>query len=160
MKVLANYTAMAIDSASRPIADFADDSLDDIAYNQKRIFISYARADWDMYVTNVVDRLSGEGFHIWIDQAGLEGGQDWLDKINEALNACDYMILCVTPRALSSLYVKFEYRYFFHENKPLIPVICEPSQMPAELINIQTIQYTELDTLTVRLRGLMRTSNP
>jgi len=158
IKTLANYTAMAIDSARRPTNDI-DELADEISYNQKRIFISYARTDWDPYVDTIVNRLSSEGFHIWIDQEGLEGGQDWLDKINEALQSCDYMILCVTPRALSSLYVKFEYRYFFHANKPLIPVICEPTQMPAELISIHMIQYTELDTLILRLRGLMRGSN-
>lgn len=156
LKALANYTAIAIDSSLRVLPEMPVNG--DLAHTfaEKRIFISYARNDWDDYVSTVVDRLGDAGFRVWVDKDGLEGGENWLDKINEALNSCDYMVLCITPQALASLYVKFEYRYFIHEEKPLLPVICKDTRMPAELMNIQMVQFTELDRLVMRLKQIMR----
>jgi hypothetical protein len=47
-----------------------------------------------------------------------------------------------------------EYRYFIEEDKPLIPVICRQTELPAELRGIQFVQYPDLDNLVARLREL------
>ena len=111
------------------------------------VFISYYRSDWEKYVKPLADSLAASGIKVWVDQYLLQGGDDWLDKINEALEKCNRMIICVTPSALQSKYVKMEYRYFFHHNKLLVPLICEKTQLPAELEGIQYLDYEDFAKL-------------
>ncbi len=119
------------------------------------IFVSYSRRDWDEFVEPLVASLRENGLSVWVDQHLLQGGQDWMDEINHALKMCRLMILCVSPDALQSRYVKLEYRQFFNTNKPILPVICHPAELPAELGGIQYLPYDEPDTLIVRARQLL-----
>ncbi|MCA9911103.1 MAG: TIR domain-containing protein [Anaerolineae bacterium] len=119
------------------------------------IFVSYSRKDWDEFVEPLVASLRENGLSIWVDQHLLQGGQDWMDEINHALKLCRLMILCVSPDALQSRYVKLEYRQFFNTNKPILPVICHPAELPAELGGIQYLPYAEQDTLIARARQLL-----
>jgi len=116
------------------------------------LFISYSRLDWNEYVAPLVNRLQKENVKVWVDQYLLQGGQDWLDKINEALEKCNALILCVSPEAIASKYVKMEYRYFFDENKPVIPFICRDTKLPAELRRVQYLRYSELSELVQLLK--------
>jgi CheY-like chemotaxis protein len=156
LSILADYGAIALENAAHyaPVPDPAP--LEDWSKlaAQNPIFISYSREDWKEFVHPLVKHLEQQGFNVWVDQHLLQGGQDWLDKINEALSACSLMILCVSPAALKSPYVKLEYRYFIHERKPLIPLVCKSARLPAELVSIQHLQYGNLSTLTSLLKQL------
>lgn len=122
-----------------------------------QIYVSYNRKDWDEFVQPLVSHLRPLGFNTWIDQRYLGGGDDWMDKINEALDESKYMILCISSDALESKYVKMEYRYFYNNNKPIIPVICrQVDRLPAELQGIQYQPY-DLDAIADRLRTLIDT---
>jgi len=116
------------------------------------IFISYKREDWDEFVRPLITKLQNAGLQVWVDQHDLEGGEDWLDEINEALRVCNRMILCVSPEALLSRHVKLEYRYFFNRDKKMYPLICRPTEMPAELDIIQHYPYAEVDALVSLLK--------
>ncbi|MBE2271710.1 MAG: TIR domain-containing protein [Anaerolinea sp.] len=105
------------------------------------IFISYSRRDWDSHVRPLVERLRQAGYSVWVDQHLLQGGQDWRDEINHALDLCGRMILCVSPDALESKYVRLEYRYFLDENKPIIPIICREAKLLPELRVLQWLPY-------------------
>ena len=128
--------------------------LERLATGKLSIFVSYSRHDWEQYAQPLVSHLRQAGFTVWVDQHLLRGGQDWLDEINRALDACDCLVLCVSPAALDSKYVKMEYRYFVEEDKPLIPVICRQTELPAELRGIQYVQYSDSDELVARLTEL------
>jgi len=150
LSALADYAAIAYKTQGR-IHDEDRASLRD-ALHSKTVFISYRRSDWDVFVHPLVEFLLQEGINVWIDQSLLEGGQDWLDKINQALDECSALLLCVTPEALKSRYVRLEYRYFIHHEKPIIPVICREANLPAELLGIQSLNYGENGKLIERLR--------
>lgn len=125
-----------------------------LAAGRLSIFVSYSREDWPEYVEPLVNRLRQAGFGVWVDQYLIRGGQDWLDEINQALESSDCLVLCVSPAALESKYVKIEYRYFLTEDKPILPLMCRPAKLPAELRPLQYIPYAQLDTLIARLREL------
>lgn len=105
------------------------------------IFVSYSRRDWETHVRPMVEYLRQAGFSVWVDQHLLQGGQDWRDEINHALDVCSRMILCVSPDALESKYVRLEYRYFLDEDKPIIPVICRETKLLPELRPLQWLPY-------------------
>jgi tetratricopeptide (TPR) repeat protein len=120
------------------------------------VFISYSREDWDQYVNPLVEHLRKQGITTWVDQHLLEGGDDWLDRINDALDSCSCMVLCVSPEALTSKYVKMEYRYFIDEDKPIIPVICREAKLPAELRRLQHLAFSDLSLVVQRLKKLLQ----
>jgi len=118
-----------------------------ISSQHSSIFISYTRGDWEQFVEPLVMQLKSEGLPIWIDQDLIEGSHDWLDEINASLKACTRMILCVSPAALQSRYVKLEYRYAFNNGRKLYPLICQPVELPAELQVLHHYPYTQLNDL-------------
>ncbi len=120
-----------------------------------QVFLSYSRADWQSYVEPLLRRLESEKLLIWVDQYAIRGGDDWLDGINLGLDKCRLLLLCITPEALNSRYVKMEYRYFIEEDKPVIPVLCKEAKLPAELRGIQYIPYAETDRLVERVKALL-----
>ncbi|MBK8024968.1 MAG: TIR domain-containing protein [Chloroflexi bacterium] len=133
--------------------DYSRDLVDELP--PADIFVSYSRRDWTEFVEPLVERLRHNGLSVWVDQHLLEGGQDWMDEINHALKLCRVMILCVSPEALQSRCVKMEYRHFFNSNKPILPVICRPAELPAELGGIQFLAYEAGETIVARTRDLL-----
>lgn len=151
LSALSDYAAIAFENAShyKNEGEIGADDKATIreAFKPKSIFISYSRVDWKEFVEPMVKQMRDSGLNIWLDQTLLEGGQDWLDKINEVLDTCDYMVLCVSPDALKSPNVKIEYRYFFHQNKPIIPIICREAKLPFELLSFHHLPYTDVEKL-------------
>jgi len=78
-----------------------------------RIFISYARGDGEEFARNLHRRLIEE-YHlaVWQDRTSMEGGKDWWHQIEEALRSkhVEYLVLVMTPNALSSDMVRREWR--------------------------------------------------
>ncbi len=112
-----------------------------------RIFISYRHVDWDEYVKPLVARLEAEKISFWVDRSSIEGSHDWLDEINKALKVTKRMIVCISPDALESRYVKMEYRYAFNNGIRLYPLVCRSVDLPAELQTLHHYTYAELNVL-------------
>jgi hypothetical protein len=109
-------------------------------------FVSYARRDWDGFVSSLVSDLAKEPQKVWIDQDYLAGGDDWMDAIGQALQICNRLLLILSPDSISSKYVKMEYRYFFKHDKPIIPVLYRQiDNMPFELAPLNYIDFTRTD---------------
>src|SRR5438105_12745722 len=91
------------------------------------IFISYARNTPD---TVFVDRLEADlrvqGFRTWVDRSKLEGGQNWPDEIQKAIDGCQVLLVVLSDEAADSDYVKNEYRYAQGQHKRVIPVQHRP----------------------------------
>ena len=112
---------------------------------ESTFFISYSRSDWDTFVAGLVNRLAKVS-RIWVDQSFIAGGDDWMDSVGEALRLCNTLILVLSPEALASRYVKMEYRYFFRNEKPIIPLLYQKIvEIPFELSTIQHIDFTGKD---------------
>jgi hypothetical protein len=116
------------------------------------IFISYSRKDWKKFVMPLIDYLREQGFKVWIDQKRLRGGDVWWNEINNAIETCERMILCVSSDSLKSKYVGKEYRAFILSDKELIPLMCRKSKLPFELQDIQYISYDNKDLLVRTLK--------
>ena len=108
------------------------------------VFISYSRTDWGSFVSGLVSDLSKESCKVWIDQDYIVGGEDWMDAIGEALQVCDTLVLVLSPDALTSRYVKMEYRYFFRQEKAIIPLLYrQVGQLPFELATLHYVDFTQ-----------------
>lgn len=98
--------------------------------HNKRIFISYARSDGEVFATILYKKLIEEAFSkdtIWRDREKMEGGRSWWKQIEEALNTVQFMILVATPNAMKSDTVKDELRLARNNGVCVYP-IQDPAQ--------------------------------
>ena len=91
-----------------------------------RVFISYARADGEAYTRNLSTRLETEGIPCWMDRIGMEGGKDWRQQILEALDTVEFLILVMTPAAMQSPNVQWEWRSARQQGVCVYPVKAAP----------------------------------
>ncbi|MFM2068636.1 MAG: hypothetical protein RLZZ584_3545 [Pseudomonadota bacterium] len=62
-------------------------------------FVSYASEDVDA-ARRLADALRGAGFgEVWLDKKRLVVGDDWSDRIDEAIGACDFFIPVLSQQA-------------------------------------------------------------
>jgi len=91
----------------------------------------------------MVQDLGQDSQDVWIDQDYIVGGDDWMDAIGDALEVCDSLLLVLSPQALTSEYVKMEYRHFFRQEKPIIPILCQHlEKLPFELASLHYLDFT------------------
>ena len=61
-----------------------------------RVFISYAREDAAL-ASRVFDALQKAYFEPWLDQESLQGGDDWNKRIENDLDASDFVLVLYSP---------------------------------------------------------------
>lgn len=90
-----------------------------------KVFISYAHAD-DAFVRKVEAGLEKVGLEVWDANREVLPGDNWADKIAQALKESEAMVVFLTPEALRSNWVRWEIEYALGEQgyrKRLIPVL-------------------------------------
>jgi WD40 repeat protein len=94
----------------------------DLEAGHPRIFVSYARSDGTALARELRRRLSEHGFSLWQDVADMEGGKDWWHQITEAIRRVEYLVLVMTPAALSSAVVCKEWRLARQHGVCVLPI--------------------------------------
>jgi WD40 repeat protein len=94
-----------------------------------RIFISYARSDGEDFARQLRYRLTEKHkFAVWQDRTEMQVGEAWWQQIVTALSNehIEYMVLVMTPDAMSSEMVRKEWRRARQEGVCVLPVIAKP----------------------------------
>ena len=107
------------------------------------IFMSYARTD-----SSFVDRLEADlrarNFSTWVDRHKIEGGQVWLDELEQAIDRCQIVLVILSPVSVISKFVRMEYRYAQGLGKPVIPLEYQTCpKVPIDLNSLQWINFTQ-----------------
>ena len=87
-------------------------------------FVSYKRADIDR-VGSLVSQLDAANLGWWMD-SGIPGGASWIDCLQDRIQKCSSVTLCLTKEAAGSRYVQHEIKYAFSLGKNILPVAMEP----------------------------------
>lgn len=99
-----------------------------------QIFISYSRRD-----ARVADRvaaaLSAAGFSVWIDRAGIRGGELWRQQIVSAINDCQSFLLLISPHSIQSDNVRKELDLAEQAGRTVLPATLVQADIP------ETLQY-------------------
>jgi hypothetical protein len=111
------------------------------------IFISYRRRDAISATGRVSDALSRHFRHetVFRDVTALHPGDDYVDTIEESINACDVLLVVIGPRWLSATdgtgqrrlddpddEHRIEIETAFKRGVRVIPVLVEGAQMPSQ----------------------------
>jgi hypothetical protein len=113
-----------------------------VADVQLSIFISYSRTD-SAFVDRLEADLRARDFQTWVDRRRLEGGQDWADSIQRALERCEVMLVILSPDSIASEWVKKELSFAQTAGKRIIPVHFRAvSQVPLRLEGLQWVEFS------------------
>jgi formylglycine-generating enzyme required for sulfatase activity len=117
--------------------------------NAMHIFISYAKADTYNLAIQLRDELRKlAGVTVWMDET-LEPGESWALQIQQEIDAADSVIVLLSPdinRPISGTqhrsFVLNEIDYAQQENKPIIPIMAQPTRIPVQIAGVQYIDFT------------------
>ena len=84
------------------------------------IFLSYSRDDAQQ-ANDWVANLENFGYRVWIDRAGIRGGQQWNAKIVRSIKEAQALILLLSPNSARSDNVRREIDLAVEAKKRIIP---------------------------------------
>jgi len=102
------------------------------------IFISYSHQD-KAYVSRLYEALRAHGFDAWIDDR-IDYGTDWPKEIQRRLDACEALVLVMTPRAYESEWVHNELSRAQRLRKPVLPLLLEGDPW----LSVESKQYVDV----------------
>jgi hypothetical protein len=105
-----------------------------------KVFISHSWNDNDIS-RKIAHELKKDGAEIWIDYARIKPGEGLPDRIGEALDWCDTLVLVWSKSAAESYYVKLEWQCALDMQKKIIPCIIDSAQRPPILRGFLYIEF-------------------
>ncbi len=107
-----------------------------------QIFICYARVDQE-FAYHLVEDLSDYDIRIWMDVRNIPHGANWDMEVQKGLDETDIMLVLLTPASAASQNVADEWSYFIDKNKPIVPLLVEPCEVPFRLSRRQRVDFTQ-----------------
>jgi len=92
------------------------------AETTSQILISYSREDREP-VIKLYNSLETMGFNLWRDLHSIPLGDDFWDAIQEGIDNCETVILCLSDDSCKSEWVQKEWQYARQEGKRVIPIV-------------------------------------
>ncbi len=109
-----------------------------------RIFISHAWEDKAL-VRQIEKALAAAGAEVWVDHAGIRGGDNLPARISDALDWCNTLLLIWSKAAAGSRWVKLEWTNAIALDKLVIPCPLEKTVLPSILANTAYIDFSDRD---------------
>lgn len=106
-----------------------------------QIFISYSRADKD-FAARLVNDLAAYDVRVWLDVRSIPHGANWDIEVQKGLDDSDLMLVLLSPDSVASQNVADEWSYFIDQDKPIIPLMIRPCQVPFRLMRRQRVDFT------------------
>ena len=114
-----------------------------------RIFISYARED-GVAAERLFSELTARGFAAWLDNHKLLPGQNWQQRIEDAIASADFFIACFSSQSVNKrggFQVEIRHALRFADSLPLddvffIPVRLDDCRIPPRIQ--RETQYIDL----------------
>ena len=97
-----------------------------------QIFVSYSRKDSE-FADRVIRKLEAAGFNVWFDREGIQGGDQWMERIVNALDKSDAIVVVLSPNSVVSRNVGAEVSLAHEANKRIIPVVAKQATISARL---------------------------
>ncbi len=129
--------------------------------NQPKIFISHSWEDKPL-VRRLENELQAAGAEVWVDHEGIRGGDNLPERISEALEWCNTLVLVWTKAASQSRWVNLEWTNAISLEKTIIPCRVDNAALPAILAHKAYVGFNDVEAgLAQLLRDLrLRTSPP
>jgi hypothetical protein len=125
-----------------------------------QIFISYQNNVNGFVADELVKRIEKEGFSVWWDRQIPAGYDDWREKIDVEIDRAKVVLVVITPEAVASPYVTYEWSYALGKNKIVIPLTYQKATVHPRLNTHQALDFTnsrirEWTSLTLALHDYL-----
>lgn len=120
-----------------------DSSEGEVRRRFPRVFLSYAQGD-QTTARRIADALRARDVNVRFGEVALAPGDSIAQTVREALAASDYLLILLSPRAVSSNWVQYELGFATTPEMEarginVLPVIIEDCQVPAVLAQRQWV---------------------
>jgi len=112
--------------------------------NKPRIFISHAWEDKQV-VLRLEAELTAAGAEVWVDHVGIRGGDNLPERISDALEWCDTLLLLWSEAARDSYWVDLEWTNALSLKKLIIPCQLSSTGLPAILARIVHLDFRNFE---------------
>jgi hypothetical protein len=95
-----------------------------------KVFISHSHTN-EPVAREVVAALKDAGLEVWDDEREIFPGDNWAEKVAQALREAEAMVVLFTPNALKSSWVKRDIQYALSEQRfrdRLVTVLAGPPE--------------------------------
>jgi len=130
------------------------------------VFISHSRQNGGAAL-KLSERLTRKGVKVWLDICELEAGQDWNERVAEAIRSADAFLVLVGPSQAPDRSQNFEWQqiteleYYLDATKPIVPVVMGSAEVPGFLRTRQCLTVDpsaiDFDDLAARIAGALQT---
>jgi hypothetical protein len=110
-----------------------------------KVFISYSQEDNET-ARKLASDLKSAGTEIWIDHARIDGGDNLPERIGEACEWCDMLLLLWSANAAGSYWVKQEWSTGVSLEKRVIPCLLDDTQLPPILRPKRHCDFRQYET--------------
>ena len=106
------------------------------------VFISYSKQD-QVIARRLVQDLHAKGISVWFDEDEIRPGDLIVERITEALLACDYWLVLLSRNVVGSPAPNIDFAAEFARNNklPIIAVRLDPTELPR---NFETVASIDL----------------
>lgn len=107
-------------------------------------FISYSSVDRGFVEEDLTPLLTALGIDYWYSKEDIRTGEQWERSIKGALDACDGLLLVMSPSSASSEWVKDELHWVLN-NKPgkVVPILHKTCKLEEFHIRLPRLQYAD-----------------
>jgi hypothetical protein len=142
-----------------------------IGKQERTVFLIYARTDFAT-IRRVADGLSSAGMRVWLDEADLKPGTNWMQEIERELSGANFVVFFISPASVESQLASLELQVALHRQvhgeggAVILPVLLEDADAPPLLRQFQWVDLRDGDIekgggrLIRRIRGKARRSRP
>lgn len=106
---------------------------------QTRIFISHSHHD-NEWCRAFAATLTAIGYDVWLDEAGLQGGDAWVASIQREVQTRDVFIPILTPESWASEWVQKEVHLAIATGRRIIQVMLRDVQVGGFLLTDQQVK--------------------
>ena len=127
-----------------------------------RVFISYSHKDKDI-VRQIADGLRQHGVEVWLDEDLIAPGEKWIDKINEAVEGSDAILVIMSRNTAGSRFQASEIAFAIatqrkDPGKWIIPVLVDKqADVPFFLKDISYCDLSSEDQYAKNFSSLIQT---
>jgi TIR domain len=138
-----------------------------IGKQERTVFLIYARTDFAT-IRRVADGLSSAGMRVWLDEADLKPGTNWMQEIERELSGANFVVFFISPASVESQLASLEFQVALHRQvhgeggAVILPVLLEDADAPPLLRQFQWVDLRDGDIekgvgrLIRRIRGKAR----
>lgn len=109
------------------------------------VFLSYRSFERE-FAAQLARDLRNAGFRLWMDvlEGGIQGGDNWRDRLQSALDNCAGMISVFSPDYVSSRYCRSEVARVDRRGARIIPVLLESLEDASDTpFGLESLQYLD-----------------